>query len=473
MNEEIQLEFLKDIIKDLCENNNVNYCDYTSLKNHIKETMEMAFDNVSYDLIEFNISKLMRLKCEFNDNFNGKVIYKKNDIIIPDDFKNLVDHVDYIANIPQPEQRTEEWFAMRKNMITASCAAQVIGENPYPNQSPDDLILDKLDLGRPFNDNKFVHHGKKYEEIATKIYEEIYDIKVEEYGLVPHISKPIIPFIGASPDGIASHYTLQNKFSPMVGRMLEIKCPYSRKINTEGVIDGEICPHYYHCQVQQQLECCDLEYCDFWQCTIQEFLTKEDMLEDDTEIDFKEEQNVHLHVPENCRQGCIIQLLPKKKITRFCLFDAKYIYPKSINMNDFEYDQWILSEVTNLYKNHPNLMKDYVFDRVLYWKITVVHNVKIRRDKEWFKEVFPKYKDVWDKIVACREDRKYLENFVKAYNDKHSRRKTKVVIKEKERAKFADSEDSDDDDDTSVVQDKINKKPAVSDLFADSDSDSD
>ena len=74
MNEEIQLEFLKDIIKDLCENNNVNYCDYTSLKNHIKETMEMAFDNVSYDLIEFNLSKLMRLKCEFNDNFNGKVI---------------------------------------------------------------------------------------------------------------------------------------------------------------------------------------------------------------------------------------------------------------------------------------------------------------------------------------------------------------------------------------------------------------
>ena len=117
---------------------------------------------------------------------------------------------------------------MRKNMITASCAAQVIGENPYPNQSPDDLILDKLDLGKPYSDNKFVHHGKKYEEIAKR-YEEIYNVKVEEYGLVPHISKPIIPFIGASPDGIASHYTLQNEFSPMVGRMLEIKCPFSRK----------------------------------------------------------------------------------------------------------------------------------------------------------------------------------------------------------------------------------------------------
>ena len=72
MNEEIQLEFLKDIIKDLCENNDVNYCDYTSLKSHIKETMEMAFDNVNYDLLDFNLSKLMKLRCEFNDTFDGR-----------------------------------------------------------------------------------------------------------------------------------------------------------------------------------------------------------------------------------------------------------------------------------------------------------------------------------------------------------------------------------------------------------------
>ena len=29
-------------------------------------------------------------------------------------------------------------------------------------------------------------------------------------------------------------------------------------------------------------------------------------------------------------------------------------------------------------------MNDYVFDRVLYWKITVCHNVKIQRDREWW-----------------------------------------------------------------------------------------
>ena len=476
MNEEIQLEFLKDIIKDICENNDVNYNDIKSIKDYVFDTMNMVFENVNTDLIDFNITKLIKLKYEFNDNFDGKVIYNKENVSIPEEYQNLVDHIDFIANLPQPEQRTEEWFTMRKNMITASCAAQVIGENPYSRQTPDDLILDKLNLGPPFIDNKFVHHGKKYEEIATKFYEEIYDVKVEEYGLVPHISKPIIPFVGASPDGIASHYTLSNKFSPMIGRMLEIKCPFSRQIKTKGIVDGEICPHYYHCQVQQQLECCDLEYCDFWQCTIEEFFNKEDMLNDESELDYKEEQDEPLHVPINCRQGCIIQLLPKNKITQFCLFDAKYIYPKSINMTQYEYDQWLLDEIPNLYKNHSDLMKDYVFDRVLYWKITVCHNVKIQRDREWWAKVLPKYREVWEKLVLCRSSKKELEKFVKQYNDKHNRRKNKITLKQQ--SKFVSSESSEEfkDDSPKKTSKKTSAKktkPKVSDLFEDSDSDSD
>ena len=42
--------------------------------------------------------------------------------------------------LPQPEQRTKEWFDMRKNMITASCAAQAVNENPYRNQSDQDKL---------------------------------------------------------------------------------------------------------------------------------------------------------------------------------------------------------------------------------------------------------------------------------------------------------------------------------------------
>ena len=57
--------------------------------------------------------------------------------------------------------------------------------------------------------------------------------------------------------------------------MLEIKCPTRRKINSTGEVKGVICPIHYWDQVQIQLACCDLDECDFWQCDIKEYPTKE------------------------------------------------------------------------------------------------------------------------------------------------------------------------------------------------------
>ena len=47
------------------------------------------------------------------------------------------------------------------------------------------------------------------------------------------------------------------------------------------------------------------------------------------------------------------------------------------NMSLFEYDQWVLDELTHLNTRYPKLMYNYVFDRVLYWKLTLCHNVVI------------------------------------------------------------------------------------------------
>lgn len=474
MNEEHQLEFLKDLLSDICENGDIYYDDFDDTKIMIIDTMKLVFDDLNLNLVNYNLNKLLKFKYEYDPDLEGKVIYHKKNITIPDDYQQLVDHVDFIANIPQPEQRTQEWFDMRKNMITASCAAQAVGENPYSGQKPEHLILDKLGLGPKFKDNKFVHHGKKYEEVATKIYENVYDIMVKEYGLVPHVSKFLekdddkkILFVGASPDGIGSRYTLSNEFSPLIGRMLEIKCPYSRTPKLKGKIDGEICPHYYHCQVQQQLECCYLEECDFWQCVIKEFTSKEDLLDDESELTYKEEQEQDLHVPENCRRGCIIQLLPKNKITRFCLFDAKYIYPPDINMSLFEYDQWVLDELTNLNSKHPKLMYNYVFDRVLYWKLTLCHNVVVKRDHGWFKKVLPEFRILWDRIVHLRNNKKDLLEF-QTMMEKRKRPRKKKTYKEE---LFVDSDSSEE----MPIKKKKKKKKEIKidivdeDLFVDSD----
>merc|ERR1712151_1331717 len=101
-------------------------------------------------------------------------------------------------------------------MLTASTAAKAIGECKYGTEN--DIILDKLGYSKYYN-NLHMHHGNKYEEIATKVYEKIFDIQVKEYGLIPHQPEPKISFIGASPDGITCQFSTNNEFSDKVGRM--------------------------------------------------------------------------------------------------------------------------------------------------------------------------------------------------------------------------------------------------------------
>ena len=109
------------------------------------------------------------------------------------------------------------------------------------------------------------------------MYEHIYNVKVTEFGCLPSEK---YKFLGASPDGICSAHTLDGKFSDKLGTMLEIKCPFKRPIKHGGEINGEICPNYYFWQIQQQLQCCNLYKCDFWQCNIAEYNSREEYLMD-------------------------------------------------------------------------------------------------------------------------------------------------------------------------------------------------
>ena len=68
------------------------------------------------------------------------------------------------------------------------------------NYHEDELLLEKLDeTEKPFVPNPITEWGVKYEEIATKFYESMNQIKIKEFGMIPH---PDFPIFGASPDGI-------------------------------------------------------------------------------------------------------------------------------------------------------------------------------------------------------------------------------------------------------------------------------
>ena len=53
-----------------------------------------------------------------------------------------------LLSIPQFEQRSPEWFAQRKDKLTSSDAASVLGTNPYSTKT--ELLYHKCGLEKPY-----------------------------------------------------------------------------------------------------------------------------------------------------------------------------------------------------------------------------------------------------------------------------------------------------------------------------------
>ena len=257
--------------------------------------------------------------------------------------------VKLLQKIPQFEQRSQEWYDLRKGMITASDIATVTSDNPY--QKPITVLRKKCGLDDKFTGNKFTEWGVKYEQIATMIYEIDYKTKVIEFGLIQH---PYISFLGASPDGITGD-----------GVMLEIKCPYVRDLKPE--IEHGGVPHYYWIQVQIQLEVCNLEYCDFQQCKLYEYKDKEEYNEDNFDG----------------YKGCVVN-------ERLDNYKLKYIYPPSLTMSDSELEEWL--------KQYEDEDKYFV----TWWKLTNMLYTRLPRDRQWFCEKLPVIESFWKDVLYYR-----------------------------------------------------------------------
>ena len=337
--------------------------------------------------------------------------------------KETTEIVRKLMAIEYPEQRSEGWFAMRDRCATASDGGCIIGENHY--EQPYKFLVKKVQKP-PFESNMFCHHGTKHENVATSIYEYRMNVKVEEFGLVAH---PKYTFLAASPDGIVGKYKLDGKsLTKYVGRMLEIKCPFRRKIKQSGEIKGEICPIYYWVQVQLQLECCNLEECDFWQCDIQEYEDRDEFMRDTDENEpFRSKLT-------GFEKGCLIQMLPKDKIEDIkngkyldVLYgSSKYLYPPKIEMSPMDCDIWIAESMANFNKLCP---KGYYFDKIVYWKLATSNCSTIVRDRQWFKEKLPEFEKMW-KYVEYLRNNKEKSDLLFSYIDNYPKKPTTPKIME-------------------------------------------
>ena len=290
------------------------------------------------------------------------------------DLQKLSGIIKHLKTIPQPEQRTPEWYTFRKNRLTASDLGTVIGVNPYEKYNS--VIQKKCGYERPFIMNNNIRRGVKFEEVICKVYEFRNDVKVFEYGCLPH---PKIPHFGASPDGIVDN---GSNNTDLLGRMLEIKCPNTRPITG-------FCPPYYFAQVQGQLEVCDLEYCDFVECRLDEYDSKTDYFNDflleDGECNYCLQAN-------KMEKGFLIEAYDTN-------LKKDVFYYSEIGLNYEEAYKWENDIIDTILES-----EHLEYNRTTYWKVIEYNALIIKRDKRLFDEEYlPKINKFWEDVLENRE----------------------------------------------------------------------
>ena len=177
------------------------------------------------------------------------------------------DRLNHLKNIPQPDQRTPEWYKFRHNYVTASSAWKAFLSSSSQNQ----LIYDKC---QPYNSDKSrsggnldspMQWGIRYEPVSIQWYETEYKTKIDDFGCLPHSH---ISCLAASPDGINT-----DPNSSRFGRMLEVKNIVNREINGNPKLE-------YWIQMQLQMEVCGLNECDFLETRFKEYEGLEEFLVD-------------------------------------------------------------------------------------------------------------------------------------------------------------------------------------------------
>lgn len=310
--------------------------DLETLKHELYGVYTVDGDENKKYVIDLNVDSIVK------ENISNQKVYNER----KEKLKGL-------KQLKLPEQRSPEWYEMRKDKLTASSLASAIGKCHFTTR--EELILSKIE-DTPYESNPITEWGVKYEDIAILFYEELYNVKVLDFGLIPH---PTFKAFGASPDGICDD-TGNDEY---VARMVEIKCPPKRKFT-------KTCPPHYLMQVQGQLEVCDLDHCDFFQVKIEDYENYEEYEKDifvDDDVILPGRTNLNYH------KGVTVSYRKKNEIK------LTYLYPV-LNMSNDEYKEWIREKKIEIIEG------GHEFVESKWWKISRYECTFIQRDYQWWNE---------------------------------------------------------------------------------------
>ena len=160
------------------------------------------------------------------------------------------------------EQRSKEWFEVRRGRLTASKFDTIVklprakkdieagvltdGQMTYLYE-----ILSSILVKRDGFSNEATERGTELEAEAIKVFEKKQGVKVDSVGFVTYEEGDLAGYVGGSPDGLVGD-----------DKIIEVKCPFNPVHHIKTCYTGQV-PSQYVAQVQGNMMCTGRKMCYF------------------------------------------------------------------------------------------------------------------------------------------------------------------------------------------------------------------
>ena len=249
-----------------------------------------------------------------------------------------------ILERPQIPQRTEAWYAQGKQVLTASEFAKLFGTPRCVSQ----LVMSKVPVSVSTSTNRLAcmtcemgpfDWGVRFEPVVKQILEAKWGVKIAEAGRIIH---PTDCHVAASPDGIF----LEATDPARVGRLVEIKCPITRKV-------GEGIPFEYWCQMQVQMEVTGVGECEYVEVKL------DSLQKSQTDLSGAEGHLWLLQNPATC--------------------EMRYVY------------------------NEADILEGWDITEKIPWKVNEMYTVTVTRDRGWYQGTEELRREFWKNVEEARK----------------------------------------------------------------------
>ena len=254
----------------------------------------------------------------------------------------------WLLTVDQMPQRTEEWYTQKRNMLTASEISNlwkgprsrinlIAAKSGPPKESPSKSLAVLRSKTSPMD------WGVRYEPVVKAILEREPNTRIQELGRIQHRT---VAGLAASPDG------LYVESADKLGFLIEIKCPTTR------IIESKI-PFDYWCQMQIQMEVCDVDVCEY------------------VEAKFKEGDT-----PEGDTNGYISLFVSDSSE------EMRYVYHDT---------------------SMPVVDGPWLCVETYAWTCSSMRRTIVQRDRAWFQKMKPDIDLFWNEVADVREGRRVLD----------------------------------------------------------------